>query len=209
MTIAVTKTKAVHRAGATVPAASQNPRQYVTGELPLPTFTGTGSGASINWNDNGAGGSFAPATTANGQATTYTPANQDTVVTVTGVDSSSGLNRGSTTIKIEATLPLNPVMGYDTDTDQDTQASESKDKTRVVATFGPLFDTTPLQWLGRHKEQWLMMRAFWNFHKKVKMFWFVDQETGEMYRVWFDSPLRQSKRGANQFDMSATVKGPR
>jgi hypothetical protein len=207
--IAVTRTKATHRAGATVPVGAPSPKPYVTGETPLPQFTGTGSGANINWSDGGVGGTFNPATTANGQATTYTPTNEERVVTILGTDSGTPANTGTNTITIQATIPLNPAMGYETDSDQDTKSLEAKDKTPAIATYGPIFDSTPLQWMGRVKVQWQMLRNFWNYHRRVKLVWFVDQETGEMYRVRFDSALRQKKNGANHFDMSATIKGAR
>lgn len=209
MAIAVARTKAVYRAGATVPVGSPNPRQYVLGENGLPTFTGNGSGSTVTWSDGGAGGAFAPAVTANGVATTYTPLNRTKAIVITGTDTATPANIGTTTLQVNATQPLNPVADYDTDSDQDTEVSKARDKSEVRATFGPVFDTTPLQWIGRHYPQWRMMRDFWDYHTKVIPFYFVDQETLEMYLVTYESALRQKKRGSNQFDMSATIKGAR
>jgi hypothetical protein len=209
MAINVTRTKSLHRAGAIIPVGAPSVKPYVTGEAILPTFTGTGSGSNIGWDDGGIGGTFSPAITANGVATTYTPPNKEIVSVVTGTDTGTSGNHGFNTVTLQATLPLNPAASYDTDTDQDTQLSESRDKTPVIATYGPEFDSTPLQWLGRHRVQWQMLRAFWDYHRKVLLFWFVDQETAEMYRVRFQSALRQRKNGANHFDMSATIKGAR
>jgi hypothetical protein len=212
MAIVVTRTKALHRGGAAIPAGAPSVKPYVTGELPLPTFTGNGSGANIAWSDGGAGGTFAPAVTANNVATTYTPSNESKVVVVTATDTGNGANTGQNTVTVESTLPLNPAVGYETDTDQETEVSYAKDKNPDNAVYfehGVILDTTPLQWMSRSFVQWQMMRKHWEFHKKTKKFWFIDQETNQAYKVRWTSALRQRMNGAGSIDMSGTVAGSR
>jgi hypothetical protein len=193
----VTATKTIHRAGATAGDSR------VTGET-LPTYTANAPSGAVNWSDNGAGGSFSPAS---GNSTTYTPPNQSrnsengNSITITATDSANFVNAS---LDVYSSFPLSFDYGYDADLVEKSKISYSEDDTPVVREQG----TVKRQWsvgcLGRSRADTVLAEAHFSFHRIARKFYLVDDELNVIKLVRYDtSKLGVKVVTANSNDITA------
>jgi hypothetical protein len=200
MALVITASKLVHRAG-----SLSNGAHFVNGET-LPHYSAAGSTGVVTWSDGGKGGSFVPAT---GIATDYTPLNRTQSIVITATDSGAG-GVGTKSLSVVGTFPLQPDKGYELDTDDDTQESLARDKSRTTRQDGPVTESRQLELLARIVDERIELKSFWLCHRKVIHFYYYDVATGELVaEVWFDSGLKQrvAVDAPNSFDMSVVIKG--
>jgi hypothetical protein len=193
MALVISTTKATHRAGT----------QWVDGDPVYPIVSATGATGVVNWTDTGAGGTFQ---LLSNTSAIYLPADRTQQVTVTGVDTGAG-GSGSTTIQVTATFPLQPTRGYETQLDRDTKLHRARGGTRY---FREDYDTEVALNLSmdtRSRDETLALRDFWNFHRKITPFYYLDVETGMLNLVRFESAISYKFDGAAAWDLSVAVRG--
>lgn len=184
------------------PTIAQSLTVHRVSSLPLPTFTGSGATGQVAW--SAPFGSFSPAQTNNGVASTLTPTNESRNLVVTARDSADNLTR-TTLIEIQATFPYQP--------DWRSAPGLMDDQTNVslAEDFSPSFLVkSDLQRVFRYgfndrdvPTEWAAVKAFYMWHRKTRWFWIVDYPrdvTGspELIKVRFDSGLGDDPQGLNK-----------
>lgn len=196
----VVASKVVHRAGAPVGL------DRITGELPLPSYTITsvvGALTMVALNEAGlnAGGTFI---NTGGGVYTYEPPNELHNLAVRFHDDGGNVDRA---LAVTGSLPLQPDFGYAAPLDDNSKISVSPDgEVGFVLELGTPFVSRELSFTTRTRiDMWLLFN-FWNFHRKSREFWYVDDELNEVVLSKFDSKLDRRVRGGNAFDLSCLVK---
>lgn len=163
--------------------------------LAVPTFT---ADRSVNWTTDS--GVVAPLV---GVSTVLTAVNQTRVVTVTGV---SGGNSGSLSIQVYATFPVQPNYGYEIEWDDKTLMSIAEDQTVIARIKSPDKRSWQLQFPNRPLTEYNTLKNFWSYHRKVIPFYYLDLAIAELKLCRFDSGLRTTPVGPDQFSMTCVVK---
>lgn len=189
MALSVTQNKTVHRSG----------------DTPLPNFTEVGRvGTHVDWTTSS--GTLSVLT---GDVTVLTPLNRTELITVTALDKNSSNVTLSTVIKsvqVYGTFPLQPNYPYDVEFDDKTLVSIAEDGTAVFRVKSPIRRSWQLSMPNRPFTEYSLLNPFYQYHKKFREFYYYDLAINELILVRFDSSLKVTPIGPDQFTMSCVVK---
>lgn len=156
---------------------------------------------AVTYSDNGAGGEFL---TPSGGLVRYIPANKTQIVTFTISD---GTTTRTLTATIYGTLPLNAAWGGETSLDRETKSQKAKGGAEYLREEEATQETNPMTFTRRETYELDAIRDFWLYHRKIKRFYFLDMDTGELYLVRFVSELRWQKVAGDSWTIYANVRG--
>jgi len=187
---------------------TQSHSTYRYSAAPLPTFTGTGAAGTITWSSPD-GGTFSPATTTNGQPTTYTPLNRTQQATIQAHDSTGDV---TTTLGVQATFPdRGNYHGVSRKLKDRVNKSVAEDEGESDVIKGKLQQTFTYNFPAnavRDIDHWLMVQSFWLWHRKGPTSFFIEdpQQDEVFYWVQFDSELQRDDSDNNLIGFSAAFR---
>lgn len=189
------------------PVITPSVGSYRYGATPKPTYSATGATGLIAWSSSH-GGTFAPATTANGVSTTFSPANEtDEAVTITATDQADATH-SATNLNVSATCPDRGQFGSaPVELDDRTNVSQAEDGGQSFLVKGGPFRLFTYQFPNRTQAEYDRMEAFWLYHRKTARFYLEDPIHDAVFRlVRFDSKLQIDPQGADMIGYAATFR---
>lgn len=167
----------------------------------LPTYSAQG-GEGVNlW--TAVRGVFVPTATTNGQQTVFTPQNKSETLIVTVTDPSDNAF-ATVPLVVEATFPYQPDWQQSgRSLDDKTNESTAEDGSVSHIVKGPIQRTWKYGFNRRSYTEFSAAEAFWQWHRKTKVFWMQDYPrddgitTPPLYRVRFITSMDDEPMGAN------------
>jgi hypothetical protein len=163
---------------------------------------------SVTWSASG-GATVQPAV---GVSTTVSFPNKTQTVVVSAV---SGGDSGNASLIVYGTWPVFPHFGYEVPFDDKTLVSYAEDGSAVFRRKGNVKLSWSLNFNNTPTEDLILMRDFWNHHRKDTPFYFEDLELPEnvlgvelptLKLVTADSGLRVVVEGPDRYTVSVSLK---
>jgi hypothetical protein len=133
------------------------------------------------------------------------PDNKSTFVNVVATNSGNE-SSNPLTVTSYGKFPLQPIFGYDIDIDDKTLISVAEDGTTVRRLKGIEKRVWTLQMPNRPLSEYITLRNFFLFHRKLKEFYYEDLAIQEMKIVQFDSGIKVTPNNHNSISMSCVVR---